>query len=154
VNEVVLISGTIVPDTGTYHNNKVPVSDNEQTIEEKDAPRNATAFDEKALPERDSRPLQLPALLQWFEQAIAVPRGTLAAKTQKTTDAQARRMFTLLAVETLQYSSKSVAKLLRKSPSSVSRWLAEALILRGKDVTFSDWHDCLIQMLPPTRVEE
>jgi hypothetical protein len=63
-------------------------------------------------------------------------------------------MFTLLAVDTLQYSSKSVAKTLRKSPSSVSRWLAEALVLRDKNANFSDWHDCLVEMLPSTRVEE
>ena len=115
-----------------------PVSDDEQTIEEPDAPQQAVTFDEKPLPPLAPKAIPLPDLIRWFESIRLLARGSLKARTQTSMDAHRRRLYTLLAVEHLNHSSKAVAAHLCKSPGSVSRWLAEALVLVTSDLSFRE----------------
>jgi hypothetical protein len=116
----------------------LPVSDDEQTIEEPDAPPCAVTFDEKPLSPLPPKAIPVPDLLHRYEESRSLPRGSIKARTKTSKDAHHRRIFTLLAVEHMNHSSKEVAMHLSKSPSSVSRWLAEALVLMTTDTCFHE----------------
>ncbi len=115
-----------------------PVSDDEQTIEEPDAPPHAVTFDEKPLPPLPPKAILVPDLLHRYEESRSLPRGSMKARTKTSMGAHHRRVFTLLAVEHMNHSSKEVATHLSKSPNSVSRWLAEALVLMTTSTCFRE----------------
>lgn len=123
------------------------VADDEQTIEENDAPEDAVWFNGDRLALQEANPVPLTDLHRWFEDAVRSSKGRLAAKTQTAQDCRARRLFTVLAVVEMGHSNTEVARTLRRSPSSVSRWLSEGLAQRIDDQTFRQQLDQLVKHL-------
>jgi REP element-mobilizing transposase RayT len=114
------------------------VTDDEQTLRESEAPAEASAFDGQPLPpERALRP-PLSLVLAKFEESQGIPDGRLTGPTRTRQDALNRCVFSTFAVSWLGYSSKEVAAVLEKNPSSVSRWLAEGLRLQRTGHAFRD----------------
>ncbi|HSO22693.1 MAG TPA: transposase [Chondromyces sp.] len=114
------------------------VADDEQTVEEPDAPAEAVWFDERPIDIGDGKPLPLETVAGWFEDVVPDAEGRLRSRTQRGQDAQLRRLFTVLTILEMGYRSTEVSELLNRSPSSVSRWLYEGLLLRSSDARFEE----------------
>lgn len=112
------------------------VTDDEQILPQSEAPPESSTFDGRPLPpERALRP-QVSLVLARFEESRGIPNGRLRGTTRTSQDALNRCIFSTFAVSWLGYSSKEVAAVLQKDPSSVCRWLAEGLSLQRTGVTF------------------
>lgn len=114
------------------------VADDEQTIEVPDAPAEAVWFDETPLHLEEQTGLPLETFAEWFEDAVSDGASRLRSRFQRSRDARLRRLFSVLAVLELGYRNTEVSALLQRSPSSVSRWLSEGLVLRSEDARFQD----------------
>ena len=124
-----------------------PVADDEQTMEEGNAPQAAVRFDGARLALQEANRMELPSLQRWFEDALPSARDRLAARTQSQQDCHLRRLFAVLAVAELGHPSCEVAKVLHRSPSSVSRWLSDGLARRSVDPAFQREMDQLVMRL-------
>ena len=112
------------------------VADDEQTVEAPDAPAEAVWFDDTPVSLEEERILPLETLAHWFEDAIPDAEWRLQSRSQRPRDARLRRLFAVLAVLEMGYRNTEVSAVLRRSPSSVSRWLSEGLTLRSEDAQF------------------
>jgi hypothetical protein len=112
------------------------VADDEQTIDVPDAPPGAVWFDETPLHFEEPEGLPLETFAEWFEDAVSDGASRLRSRLQRPRDARLRRLFSVLAVLKMGYPNSDVSALLQRSPSSVSRWLSEGLVLRSEDAEF------------------
>jgi REP element-mobilizing transposase RayT len=124
-----------------------PVADNEQTIEEADAPGNSIWFDGNRVALREADIMPLNDLQQWFENVVPSSCGSLTARTQTSTDLYMRCLFALIAIVEIGHQNKKVARALNRSPSSVSRWLTTGLEQKANNPRFREQLDHLIQRL-------
>jgi hypothetical protein len=114
------------------------VADDEQTVEPPDAPADAVWYDDTPINLEHERSPPMETLAQWFEDAIPDADRRFRSRSQRPRDARLRRLFTVLAVLEMGYHNTEVSALLQRSPSSVSRWLSEGLVLRSEDERFEE----------------
>jgi len=100
------------------------VTDDHQTVEEKNAPPEARTFDD-AHPELPPPPEESPdQLLVRACRVLGQSPAEIAGASRRQSISVARRRFVFIAICHFQQRGTVVARALEKSPCQVSRWLA------------------------------
>jgi hypothetical protein len=113
------------------------VPNDHQIVTEETAPPNATLFDGTSLPEID-RDLDVADMVARFERYRSLASGGLASRRQTSNLTRERQLLTLYLVRRSSISRLALARCLARNPSSVSRWLNQAVALNVDDSEFRE----------------
>jgi hypothetical protein len=122
------------------------VPNDHQIVTEETAPPNATLFDGTNLPEID-RDLDVAGVVARFERYRSLASGCLASRRQTSNLTRERQLLTLYLVRRSSINRLALARCLGRNPSSVSRWLNQAVALNVDDSEFREQYSDIEEAL-------